>query len=101
LTDPSNAAAGHLDLLTTVMHEMGHELGLPDTNAPADDLCRGDAIEPEVSQFQRFDEHINRPNRIAPVHPIIKAFRQQRRLLAIHPLNETLHHSPSDSARES
>ena len=24
LTDPSNAAAGHLDLLTTVTHEMGH-----------------------------------------------------------------------------
>ena len=30
LTDPSNAAAGHLDLLTTVTHEMGHVLGLPD-----------------------------------------------------------------------
>ncbi|WP_164153943.1 hypothetical protein, partial [Stenotrophomonas maltophilia] len=33
LTDPSNAAAGHLDLLTTVAHEMGHVLGLPDTTA--------------------------------------------------------------------
>ncbi|MGL4291515.1 MAG: hypothetical protein ACRCVA_34510, partial [Phreatobacter sp.] len=31
LTDPSNAAAGHLDLLTTVAHEMGHVIGLPDT----------------------------------------------------------------------
>jgi large repetitive protein len=38
LTDPSNAAAGHMDLLTTVMHELGHVLGLPDINAPADDL---------------------------------------------------------------
>ena len=28
-TDPTSAAAGHLDLLTAVMHEMGHELGLP------------------------------------------------------------------------
>ena len=30
LTDPSNAAAGHLDLLTTVTHELGHVLGLDD-----------------------------------------------------------------------
>jgi hypothetical protein len=30
-TTPSQAAAGHIDLLTTVMHEMGHELGLGDT----------------------------------------------------------------------
>ena len=29
---------------------------------------------------------------IALVHPIIKAFRQQCRLLAIRPSNETLHH---------
>ena len=29
-TDPTNAAAGHLDLLTAVTHEMGHELGLRD-----------------------------------------------------------------------
>ena len=35
-TDPANAAAGHLDLLTVVTHEMGHELGLPDSMAPAD-----------------------------------------------------------------
>ena len=36
LTDPTNAAAGHLDLLTTVTHEMGHELGLPDLTAASD-----------------------------------------------------------------
>ncbi|HXM27920.1 MAG TPA: hypothetical protein VN957_17985, partial [Chthoniobacterales bacterium] len=30
----------------------------------------------------------------ALVNPIIEAFRQQRRLLAIRPLNETLHHFP-------
>jgi large repetitive protein len=36
LTDPSNAAAGHMDLLTAVMHELGHVIGLPDTTAPAD-----------------------------------------------------------------
>ncbi|MBR1123543.1 matrixin family metalloprotease [Bradyrhizobium lablabi] len=35
--DPASAAAGHLDLLTAVMHEMGHELGL-DHTADAHDL---------------------------------------------------------------
>jgi VCBS repeat-containing protein len=33
-TTPDQAAAGHIDLLTTVMHEMGHELGLADNYAP-------------------------------------------------------------------
>src|SRR5476651_2897926 len=56
--------------------------------------CRIDAIEPEVAEFQRIDEHIDRANRIALVDPIIKAFRQQRRLLAIRPSNETLHYFP-------
>ena len=56
--------------------------------------CRIDAIEPEIAEFQRIDEHIDRANRIALFHPIIKAFRQQRRLLPIRPLNETLHQSP-------
>src|ERR1019366_9615638 len=41
-----------------------------------------DAIEPEVAEFQRIDEHIDRANRIALVDPIVEAFRQQRRLLA-------------------
>jgi len=57
--------------------------------------CRIDAIEPEIAEFQRIDEHIDRAYRIALVDPIIKAFRQQRRLLAIRPLNETLHHPPA------
>ena len=56
--------------------------------------CRINAIEPEVAQFQRIHEHIDRANRIALVDPIIEAFRQQRRLLAIRPFNETLHHIP-------
>jgi hypothetical protein len=56
--------------------------------------CRINAIEPEGAQFQRIHEHIDRANRIALVDPIIEAFRQQRRLLAIRPLNETLHHFP-------
>src|SRR6476469_10429716 len=43
--------------------------------SPPAGRCRGDAIEPQLAQFQRIDEHIDRPNRIAPVHPIIKSFR--------------------------
>jgi hypothetical protein len=35
-TDPTNAAAGHLDLLTAVSHEMGHALGLDDKPSPTD-----------------------------------------------------------------
>jgi hypothetical protein len=35
-TDPTNAAAGHLDLLTAVSHEMGHALGLDDKVSPTD-----------------------------------------------------------------
>jgi hypothetical protein len=36
LTDPTSAAAGHLDLLTTVSHEMGHVINLPDSTATSD-----------------------------------------------------------------
>jgi hypothetical protein len=61
--------------------------------------CRIDAIEPEVAEFQRVDEHIDRANRIALADPIIEAFRQQRRLLAIHPLNKTLHRFPRRFSR--
>ena len=57
-----------------------------------------DAIEPLFAMCLRIDEYIDRSNRIALVDPIIKAFRQQRRLPAIHPLNETLHQSPRDPA---
>ena len=35
-TDATNAAAGHLDLLTTVSHELGHVIGLDDTTNPGD-----------------------------------------------------------------
>jgi hypothetical protein len=36
LTDPTSAAAGHMDLLTTVMHELGHVVGLPDSTQASD-----------------------------------------------------------------
>jgi hypothetical protein len=48
----------------------------------------------DADKLRRLHEHIDRANRIALADPIIKAFRKQRRLLAIRPLNETLHHSP-------
>jgi hypothetical protein len=35
-TDPASAPAGRLDLLTTIMHEMGHAIGLPDTYSEKD-----------------------------------------------------------------
>ena len=35
-TDPAGAPAGRVDLLTTILHEMGHALGLADTYLPQD-----------------------------------------------------------------
>ncbi|MDP1907586.1 MAG: matrixin family metalloprotease, partial [Hyphomicrobium sp.] len=35
-TVPSSAAAGHIDLLTAVVHEMGHQLGLPHSTEAGD-----------------------------------------------------------------
>ena len=67
----------------------------PPARCPPWVCARIDAIEPEVAKFQRIDEHIDRAYRIALVDPIIKAFRQQRRLLAIRPLNKTLHQPPA------
>ena len=40
-TDPTGAPAGHYDLLTTIMHEMGHALGLGDFYHAGD---RGDLM---------------------------------------------------------
>src|SRR5205807_10225578 len=34
--DPTSAPAGHVDLLTAIMHEMGHKLGLDDSYAEQD-----------------------------------------------------------------
>jgi hypothetical protein len=53
-----------------------------------------DALEPEVLEIERIDEQIDRANRIALVDPVIETFGQQRRLLAIRPLNEILHPFP-------
>ena len=49
LTDPTSDAAGHIDLLTVVMHELGHVLGLNDGMSPgdADDLMYFDLLAGE------------------------------------------------------
>ena len=60
-----------------------------------------DAVEPQLGQIERIDEHIDHANRIALVNPVIEAFRQQRRLPAIRPLNEALHPIPPQIAAES
>ncbi|MCM3901363.1 MAG: hypothetical protein ND866_06635 [Pyrinomonadaceae bacterium] len=42
-TDPAGAPAGHIDLLTAIMHEMGHRVGLTDSYSllTRDDLMYG------------------------------------------------------------
>jgi hypothetical protein len=58
-------------------------------------------VKPQIGQIERLDEHIDRANRIAILNPVTKAFRQQRRLPAIRPLNETPHLIPPQIAQES
>ena len=41
---PGSGAAGHVDLLTVVMHEMGHALGLPDITAPGSTDLMAEAL---------------------------------------------------------
>jgi hypothetical protein len=57
-------------------------------------LRRFDPFEPQFSEIERIDERVDHSNRIVLVDPVVQAFRKQRRLAAIRPLNETLHYSP-------
>ena len=41
---PGSGAAGHVDLLTVVLHEMGHALGLPDITAPGSTDLMAEAL---------------------------------------------------------
>ena len=58
--DPTAAPAGHMDLLTTVMHEMGEQLGLEDLMAPTDHgglmyafLATGERVLPDAADVAR------------------------------------------------
>jgi hypothetical protein len=62
-TDASNVAAGHLDLLTTVTHELGHVLGVDDSLSPNDvhdlmyiDLVDGERRVPDAADVARASE---------------------------------------------
>src|SRR6516164_1875576 len=52
---------------------------------------RIDPAEIERTEIKRVDKHVNHPNRVVLVDPIIQAFGKQRRLPAIRPLDEALH----------
>ena len=41
---PGSGAAGHVDSLTVVMHEMGHALGLPDITVPGSTDLMAEAL---------------------------------------------------------
>jgi hypothetical protein len=49
-----------------------------------------DTVEAQLAEIEHIDERVDHANRIALVDEIIEAFRQQRRLPAISPLNEPL-----------
>jgi hypothetical protein len=45
-----------------------------------------DAIKPKIAEIERIDEGVYRANWVLLVDPVLKAFRQKRRLAAICPL---------------
>src|SRR5258707_13645250 len=67
--------------------------------------CFGiDPTESELRKIEFVDKHIDRANRIILANPIFQAFREQRALPAIHPLNEAPHlilHQPNHLLQDS
>src|SRR5258705_12573900 len=55
----------------------------------------------KLAQIQFFDEDIDHANRIVLADPVFQAFRKQRGLTAIDPLNEAPHPILPQIARES
>jgi hypothetical protein len=54
--------------------------------------CLGiDPTKTKLGQIEFFDEDIDHANRIVLIDPIFRAFRKQRGLTAIDPLNEAPH----------
>src|SRR3974390_3020963 len=56
-------------------------------------------VEAQILEVKRVDKGIDHAYRIALIHPVIKAFRQQRRLATIRRFNEPLHTSPPKITR--
>src|SRR5262245_14131965 len=56
-------------------------------------------IEAQLLQIERVDKRIDHAHGITLIDPVIQAFRQQCRLIAISPFNESLHQSPPQIAR--
>ena len=48
---PGSGAAGHVDLLTVVMHEMGHALGLPDWTAGSSNDLMAESLAASVRRL--------------------------------------------------
>ena len=64
--------------------------------------CFGiDPTKPELGQIEFFDEDIDHANRIVLADPVFQAFRKQRGLTAIDPLNEAPNPILPQIARES
>ena len=53
-----------------------------------------DAAETEPTEIQFIDKDIDHPHRIVLANPVLKVFREKRRLTPIYPLNKTLHPGP-------
>src|SRR3974377_747301 len=49
-------------------------------------------VEAQILEVKRVEKGIDHAYRIALIHPVIKAFRQQRRLATIRRFNKPLHH---------
>src|SRR5271169_5305794 len=62
---------------------------------------RIDPAKPEPRQIKLLDKDLNHPNRIVLADPVLQAFRKQRVLPTIRPLNKALHPIPPQIAQES
>jgi hypothetical protein len=81
--NPASAAAGHLDLLTAVVHEMGHQLGLGHSDKPDDVMAAflvdGERRLPDIADLT----HVNAGPAQAPL-PIIRGTAGNDRIDAGH-----------------
>lgn len=66
-TDPGNAAAGHLDLLTAVSHELGHVLELDDSQDNFSDLMYLNLVDGERRLPDSIDIYLAPSSILTPV----------------------------------